>query len=182
VASLIDLLGYRLPQPLAWQRALRAVAASRPGSWLFSRVLPRVDRLLLRMSGGRLAVPALAAGIPVLTLVTTGARSGAPRTTPLLGIPHGDEIAVIGTQFGQPGTPSWYFNLRAHPRAEVHYRGRSAAAVAREVEGDEWDAVWRRACSFYAGYAAYARRIKGRPIHIMALRASASGPPASPTS
>lgn len=167
--SVCERLGYRLPRPNRWQRALRRVAASRPGARLFSRLMPPLDRLLLRLTRGRLALPQVAAGIPVLTLVTTGARSGRTRTTPLLGIPHGDELAVIGTQFGQPGTPSWCFNLRAHPQAELRYQGRSVAVTSREAEGAERDAIWQDACAFYAGYAAYARRIRDRTIPILVL-------------
>lgn len=141
--------------------------------------MPHVDRVLLRATSGRTALPTVAAGIPVLTLVSRGARSGMLRSTPLLGIPYGDDLALIGTRFGQPGTPDWYFNLRAHPDAEVTYRDERAAVTAREAEGDEWQAIWDRACRVYSGYAAYATRIHDRPIHIMVLEPA--GPGAGPT-
>jgi deazaflavin-dependent oxidoreductase (nitroreductase family) len=131
--------------------------------------MPHVDRSLLRITRGRLALPAIAAGIPVLTLVTVGAKSGSRRATPLLGIPHGDAIAVIGTQFGQPGTPSWYHNLRANPRAELIYAGKSVAVEAREADGEEWQGIWDRGRTFYSGYDSYAERLGSRPIHIMIL-------------
>ena len=79
------------------------------------------------------------------------------------------DLAVIGTRFGQKGTPGWYYNLRADPLIKVAYQGKSTAAVAREVQGDEWQAIWERARHIYGGYEAYARRIKGRPIRIMLL-------------
>lgn len=128
-----------------------------------------VDKSVLRMSRGQATLAGLTAGIPVLTLSTTGARSGQPRTTPLLGVPFGDDIAIIGTHFGQPGTPGWYYNLRARPRAEVTYRNRRVAATAREADDEEWQAIWTRARSIYGGYEAYARRITDRKIHIMIL-------------
>jgi deazaflavin-dependent oxidoreductase (nitroreductase family) len=87
----------------------------------------------------------------------------------LLGVPVGDDLALIGTQFGQPGTPGWYYNLRAQPQLEVAYRGKVIPARAREVEGDEWAASWAAARQVYAGYEAYRRRIRDRPIHIMVL-------------
>jgi deazaflavin-dependent oxidoreductase (nitroreductase family) len=52
-------------------------------------------------------------GIPVLTIATTGTRSGRRRTAPLDGSPFADGIAIIGAYFGQLGTPGWYYNLRA---------------------------------------------------------------------
>ncbi|MGO9293158.1 MAG: nitroreductase/quinone reductase family protein [Streptosporangiaceae bacterium] len=169
--GIIQELHYKVPEPNAAQRAMWHVSSSRSGAWLFARSLPPIDRALLRLSQGRLTVPEIVAGIPVLTITTTGARSGQRRATPLLGVPYGDDIAVIGTRFGQPGTPGWYYNLRAEPRTEVAFRGRSVAAVAREADGDEWQAIWAHARKIYAGYEAYARRITDRKIHIMVLTA-----------
>ena len=99
--------------------------------------------------------------------------------TPLLGVPVGDDIAVIGTRFGQRGTPGWYYNLRASPAAEVCYRGTSVTAAAREAGEEEWLDIWQRARKIYAGYEAYARRIQDRRIHIMILSMHA-GPPQGP--
>jgi deazaflavin-dependent oxidoreductase (nitroreductase family) len=107
--------------------------------------------------------------LPVITLATIGARSGRRREVPLVGVPSGDRLAVIGTSFGQRRTPAWYFNLRAEPRAEVGYRGRTVAVVAHEAEGDERQAIWDRGCQLYAGYQAYARRLDHRQIHVMVL-------------
>lgn len=172
-SSICDRLGYQLPTTNALHRGLRGIASSRGGAWLFARTMPRIDRFLLRLTRGRRSLPELIAALPVVTLVTTGAKSGLVRTTPLLAVPHGDDVAVIGTQFGQPGTPSWYFNLVADPSAELRYHGQSVAVTAHEVEGPQRDEIWQRACEFYTGYAAYARRIKdSRPIHIMVLTAS----------
>lgn len=147
------------------------ISSSRPGAWLFARSLHHIDTLVLRLSRGQFTLAGASAGIPVLTLTTTGARTGQRRTTPLLGVPFGDDIAVIGTRFGQAGTPGWYYNLRADPRAELTYRDTTASAAAREAGDEEWQAIWARARQIYAGYDAYARRITDRKIHIMVLSA-----------
>jgi deazaflavin-dependent oxidoreductase (nitroreductase family) len=167
--GIVEHLDYRLRQPSAIQRGMRTLASSRPGAWVFSRSMPHMDKLLLRGTKGRVTMPGVAAGLPVLTLITRGAKTGALRSSPLLGIPHGDDLAVIGTHFGQPGTPGWYFNLRADPSAEVVYRDKRVPVRAREADGDEWQAIWDRARSIYSGYESYARRIHDRPIHIMVL-------------
>jgi deazaflavin-dependent oxidoreductase (nitroreductase family) len=130
-----------------------------------------IDKGLLRLSRGSVTASGLLAGVPVLTVTTTGARTGLRRTTPLVGVPVGDDIAVIGTRFGQRGTPGWYYNLRAEPRAEVSFRQAHVSAVAREADADEGQAIWARARTIYAGYEAYAQRIKDREIHIMVLSA-----------
>jgi deazaflavin-dependent oxidoreductase (nitroreductase family) len=87
----------------------------------------------------------------------------------LLGVPFGGDIAIIGTNFGQPGTPGWYYNLRAQPRAEVTYMNRSVTAIAREAEPEERQAILAQARKIYSGYEAYARRITGREIPVMIL-------------
>lgn len=177
--GLIQALAYQIPEPNAAQRAVWHVSSSRLGAWLFARSAHHMDRFLLRRSKGQVALAGLVAGIPVITVATTGARTGMTRSTPLLGVPCGDDIAVIGTRFGQRGTPGWYHNMRAHPAVTVSYRGRTVKAGAHEAHGEEWRAIWERARMIYAGYEAYARRIKDREIHIMILsaQADAGGPP-----
>ncbi len=71
----------------ALQRALRRFAASRPGSWLFARILHRIDRPVYRLTRGRHTFASLVSGLPVVMLTTTGARSGRPRSVPVLGLP-----------------------------------------------------------------------------------------------
>jgi deazaflavin-dependent oxidoreductase (nitroreductase family) len=167
--GLVEDLHYKLPVPSAVQRAMWRISSSRPGAWLFARSMPQVDKIVLRMSRGQVTLAGAAAGIPVLTITTTGARSGLRRTTPLLGVPFGGDIAIIGTNFGQPGTPGWYYNLRARPRAEVTYRNRSVTAIARGADAEERQAILAQARKIYGGYEAYARRITGREIPVMIL-------------
>ncbi len=174
--GVLTALRYQIPRPNAAQRAIWRISASRPGPWLFSKALHHLDTVLLRVSRGQLTVPGVLAGLPVLTLITTGARSGQRRVTPLIGVPAGDDVAVIGTRFGQPGTPGWYYNLRADPGAEVEYRNTTVRVIASEAEGQEWQAIWERARQIYAGYEAYGRRISGRRIHIMVLSVPRSAP------
>ena len=162
-------LGYEIPRANAVQRLMWKVSGSRPGAWLFAKTLHHIDRLVLKLTGGRTTVPQILAGIPVITVISTGARSGARREIPLLGVPVGDDIALIGTNFGQRNTPAWYFNLRKNPEAEVVYRNRRVPVRAREAEGAERDAIWARGREIYAGYEAYARRITNRDVHIMVL-------------
>lgn len=170
--GLVQDLGYELPQPNSVQRAVWRITSSRPGAWVFARTSHHIDLFLLKVSRGRWTAARVLAGIPVITLVTTGARSGQRRATPLLGVPLGDDLAIIGTRFGQHGTPGWYFNLRKQPAAEVVYDSHTVAAVAREAEGSEWQQAWDGARRLYSGYEAYSRRITDRPIHIMVLSAA----------
>jgi F420H(2)-dependent quinone reductase len=82
--------------PRRWQRILQVLPASRLGAWIFSYRLHHVDRPLFRLSNGRLSVPGVLTGLPVVMLKTVGAKSGRPRTVPLVGIRDGDNVVIRG--------------------------------------------------------------------------------------
>jgi hypothetical protein len=67
----------------------QAIPASRLGAWLFSGTLHHIDRMPHRLSGGRLSVPGVVTGLPVVMLTTRGARSGEARTVPVVGMRDG---------------------------------------------------------------------------------------------
>lgn len=151
------------------QRALQIIPATRPGSWLLARILHRVDPFLMRVSRGRVSLPSVLVGLPVVMMTMTGAKSGRRITLPLAAIPHGDAFALIASNFGNAHNPAWYYNLRAHPHVEVTRAGRTATFVAREATGAEYATWWTRANEFYLGYAAYKKRAGARRIPILVL-------------
>ena len=63
-------------QPKWWQRSAQAVASSRYGSRLASRLLPSIDRTVLRLSSNRFTLssaPARTGGrIPIMVLTPQG--------------------------------------------------------------------------------------------------------------
>src|ERR1700736_2824352 len=107
----------------AFQRFMRRFAASGPGSWMFARVLHHIDRPVYRLTRGRHTLASLLSGLPVVMLTTTGARSGMPRTVPVLGLPTPDGLVVIASNYGSPRHPGWYHNLRANPEGQVSVGG-----------------------------------------------------------
>lgn len=165
-------LGYRHHSPNAFQRVIQGVASSRPGAWLFSKLLRHLDEVVLRLTRGRHTVPGLLAGLPVLDLTTTGRKSGQPRTSHLISIPVGDDLALLGTNFGQPKTPAWVLNLEAEPRATVTHNQRTAAVVARPASDDEVREVMERSRAIYGGYEKYQQRINGRRVRIFVLESA----------
>lgn len=152
-----------------WQRLVQRIAYSRPGVWFFSRTLYRIDGPLLRLSRGRLCVASLLAGIPVISLTTTGARSGQQRTLPVLALADGERYVVIASSWGRRRHPAWYYNLRAHPTATVSTRNGTAVYRARTAEGEERDMYWRRANGIYPGFARYERTAANRRIGVFVL-------------
>jgi deazaflavin-dependent oxidoreductase (nitroreductase family) len=152
--------------------AIRWFANTEPGNWLSSRILRHLDRALLRASFGRYTISTHLAGVPTLFLTTTGARSGRPRTVQLIAVPAGDDLAVIGSDFGGRKHPGWVHNLDADPRATASYRDRSVEVTAQELTGPEADAVWARGRTLNPGFADYPRRAAGRRIRVFRLSAS----------
>ena len=162
-------LGYRHRPANAAQRGVQALGSSRAGAWLFSRTLRRLDDAVAQVSRGRQSAPQLLAGLPVLDLTTTGRRSGRPRTSHLISIPVGEDLAVLGTNFGQPATPAWVLNLEADPRATVTHRGRTLPVTARPATDAERAAVMERSRGIYGGHEKYEQRISGRRVRVFVL-------------
>lgn len=162
-------LDYRVRPANAFQRAMQRLASWGPVSWVFQKTLYVVDRPLYRWSNGRLTVPGLVAGLPVILVTTTGAKTGLPRSMPLLGVPMGDDIAVIGSNFGTERTPGWVRNLEADPTATVRWRDRTADVTARRATPEETDRAFEVGSVFYSGFPAYRRRAAHREIRVFVL-------------
>ena len=124
---------------------------------------------MLRFSRGRYSVTSLLAGLPVVMVTTVGAKSGQPRSLPLVAIPDGENVILIASNFGQKHHPAWYHNLRAHPEVHLTYAGQTVAYTARETSGEERERCWRRAVDLYSGYPLYERRAASRRIPVMLL-------------
>ena len=147
---------------------VRRVIATRPVAWLLARTIHHVDGATLRLSGGRTTASAVLSGLPIIELTTTGARSGRPRTVPLVGIPDGERLILIASNWGQAKHPAWYYNVKAHPDVSVGRDGQTQRYVAREVTGEERDRCWARAVALYPGYRGYAERA-GREISVVVV-------------
>ena len=167
--DLLTQLGYRYPKRNAVRRGVVRLATTRPVAWFLARVLPVVDRQLLKLSSGRMSFAELTGGTPVITLTTRGARTGEPRSHVLLGIPLVDTIAIIGTNFAQAATPAWVHNLMAQPRATVTYRRSQVVVIARAVTGSEYEQVFAAAALVYPGYRAYRARLTHRQPKVFVL-------------
>jgi len=155
--------------PNAAQRTVKQIASIAPVAWLLSKTLRHLDRGVLALSGGRQTATSLLAGLPVIFLTTTGAKSGQPRTTPLICGVDGGRLVLFATNFGGAKNPAWYYNLRANPQVMVSYRGQSAGYLAREATPDERERYWPMADAIYAGYTAYRERASHREIPVVVL-------------
>jgi deazaflavin-dependent oxidoreductase (nitroreductase family) len=155
-----------VPQPY---RITRKIIATRPAAWLLSHTAHLFDRFLMSITGGRHSLAALITGLPVINLTTIGAKSGRSRTVPLLGIPDGENLILIASNWGSGRHPGWYYNIRANPEVQVETAGQTTPYTAHETEGAERQQRWQTAVQCYPGYEAYKRWTNGREIPVIVL-------------
>lgn len=110
-------MSYREATPI--QRFMGWSAATAPMSWLYARVLHHLDRLSYRLTRGRHTLASWLSGLPVVLLTTTGAKTGQQRTSPVLGVPEGDDLVVIASNWG----PAPASRLVPRPARPSHRRG-----------------------------------------------------------
>lgn len=118
-----------------------------------------------RASGGRVAA---LPGIDVLLLTVRGARTGVPRTTPLVYLRDGDRLVVFAANGGAPRTPAWYHNLMAAGRATVETAGDRFPVRPVLVDGDERERLWARQIARVPQFAEF-RAATSRVIPVVAL-------------
>jgi deazaflavin-dependent oxidoreductase (nitroreductase family) len=155
------------------RRVMRQSGAVPPITWFYARALHRIDHAVYRLTSGRATFTSWVAGLPIVMLTTRGARSGRPRTSPVLGVPHAGSMVVIASNYGQDHNPAWYHNLRAHPEASIVFEGEQREVVARELSGDERERWYARGIEIYPGWTSYRKRTQ-RPIPVVELRPSGS--------
>jgi deazaflavin-dependent oxidoreductase (nitroreductase family) len=138
-----------------------AVAAVRAG-------LVPFDTTLQERSDGRLSV-GRALRVPSLLLITTGARSGQPRPTPLFYVHHKDGYGVVGSNFGAEHHPAWTANLLANPAATITISGQQMPLTGRLVTGPEREEIWHKILTLSPAYQTYNDR-SGRTLRIFHLQ------------
>ena len=128
---------------------------------------PPIDRLVSKLTGGRIVI---SAGIvPSLVLTTTGRKSGQTRRTPLATLPAGDGFLVVGSNFGKEHHPAWTTNLIANPEATVSFKGEDILVVAHLLDADEKKEVWPKLLEIWPTYDRYVER-SGRDLRVFCLQ------------
>ena len=105
---------------------------------------------------------------PVLLLNTTGRKSGAERTTPLLYLQDREDIAIVASNGGARQHPAWYLNLRANPEATVEIGDRKLRVRAEQASPEERERLWPKLVEMYGSYEDYQRRTE-REIPVIVL-------------
>jgi deazaflavin-dependent oxidoreductase (nitroreductase family) len=77
------------------------------------------------------------AGLPLLLLTTTGAKTGRALTKPLAYTKDGDRVFVIASFAGSANNPAWLNNLVANPTVTVEVGSERFQARAVVTTGEE---------------------------------------------
>jgi deazaflavin-dependent oxidoreductase (nitroreductase family) len=137
-----------------------------PVNPLWIKITSATHLFWYRLTGGLIGGSIF--GAPILLLTTTGRKSGARRTTPLLYLEEDGRYIVIASNGGNPNHPAWYLNLRAHPEAEAQVRSRTLPVRARVADEAERARLWPKVVEMYSGYADYQRSTTRRiPVVIL---------------
>ncbi|NLT53788.1 MAG: nitroreductase family deazaflavin-dependent oxidoreductase [Actinomycetales bacterium] len=131
------------------------------------RVLSRFHTGLYQVSGGRLGTRI--GHLEQVLLTTTGRRTGARRTVPLLGIPHEDGVLLVASAGGSERHPDWYLNVLADPEVVLRRGRRSTRMHARPADPVERAAWWPVAVATFDGYRRYQERT-AREIPVVVCR------------
>jgi len=161
-----------MPKYSPFQRFGHRLISSRLVSKFTARTMHHLDRLFFRVTRNRTSLSALIARLPVINMTSVGAKSGLPRTSPLLGIvdeTNSGHYAIIASNWGQKHYPGWYYNVKANPKVRCTIRGKTGDYLATEITGAEYERFWGYAGKTYVGYPKYKERTEGRPIPIFLL-------------
>ncbi len=110
-------------------------------------------------------------GVPILLLTTTGRRSGASRTTPLIHARDGDDYLVVASMGGAPRHPYWYENLLVEPSARIQVLAEHIDVTARTASEAEKPRLWKIVADQWPNYDVYQTRTD-RVIPIVVLSPS----------
>jgi deazaflavin-dependent oxidoreductase (nitroreductase family) len=119
--------------------AICRLSATRSGMWLASAIAWKLDPVLLKLTGGRLASTG---PVACAVLETRGARSGRPRRTATLYFHDGERVTIVAAKQGRSTQPAWYHNIRKHP--EVRFGGLPFRASVVDDQ-DERRRLWQLA-------------------------------------
>ena len=150
-------------EPLASRASIAPALSERRGHYagrmaqrndLFMKSFGTLHRTIFRASKGKLLNKGF--GMPMLTLTTTGRKSGQERMTMLSSpLQLGDSIVIVASKGGDDRDPVWFLNLVANPNVKVEMGGAVRSMVARIADGDERSELWQQLSTAHTNYAGY---------------------------
>ena len=126
-----------------------------------------VNVFVIRLSRGRLGSQLGTQTIMLLHCV--GRKSGKRFVTPIAYFFTEGFYFLIGSNWGKEQNAAWFHNLMAQPRTMIEVRGKQIPVKARQVEGQEYERLWKYAIKHHPPYLQYKEMTK-RHIPIVVLQ------------
>lgn len=157
------------------QLLLRVIRTRFVRNFFGPRVFSYLDRWVIRATRGRWTAAGPPA-FPTLNLTTLGARTGRPRTVPLVYAPDGTSMVVVATNWGRERHPAWSANLLRNPEATVQTKDGRVVVRARLVSEAERKAMWPRLLQTMPMWDDYLSSLD-RDVRVFVLEPVGSSPP-----
>jgi deazaflavin-dependent oxidoreductase (nitroreductase family) len=150
-----------------FRKAMRRLGHTRGFRFVFKRTLPKIDRVVGRLTGGKHTFAEVV--VPTFVLVHKGRKTGREFRSPLSYVEVEDGYALAATNWGQDKHPLWSGNLIADPDVEVVVGGETIPMRARRVSDDEKARIWPKFVEIWPAYDTYVTR-SGRDIRVFVLK------------
>lgn len=133
--------------------------------------MPRMSGPLVGIFQGISSIFMRLFGMSLITLITTGAKTGRERATMLGKFPDGENSwLVTATNGGAARHPNWFYNLVKNPDKVWIKIGNQKVKVKPEtLQGSEREAAWQRIVATSPNYGPYQKKTD-REIPIIRLR------------
>jgi deazaflavin-dependent oxidoreductase (nitroreductase family) len=136
------------------------------------KVFMAINTFAIRVSRGRLG--SQLGTQTILLLNTIGRRSGRNYITPIAYFMTDGYYFLIASNWGNDHNPAWYNNLMAQSRTTIEVNSRKIPVEPHQVEGQEYDRLWKYAVEHHPPYQHYKEMTK-RHIPIIVLQPGAKG-------
>jgi deazaflavin-dependent oxidoreductase (nitroreductase family) len=140
------------------------LGSTRIGVAAIGHLVSPLQRAVHRGTRGRASLTGRA---PVLLLITTGRRTGRPRTVPVFYLRDGDDFVVCNVTPPHERPNPWTLNLRATREAQVEIGPTSAAVHARPATEREIAAYWPRLVDLWPAFDDFYRRGGRRSVFVL---------------
>jgi deazaflavin-dependent oxidoreductase (nitroreductase family) len=130
--------------------------------------------LYLKSNGAEGHVLDFGPGVPevnCLLLQTTGRKSKAPKTTPLIYGNDGNRFVIVASKCGALDHPAWFLNLRDQPEVRFQVADKKYGGVARITSGTERQRLFRMMAGLFPPYDSYqAKTAREIPVVVLEPR------------
>ncbi len=139
--------------------------------WAVKHLVSPLDRLVVRISGGRLAPPSSLA-VPTLLLTTVGRRTGEDRTVPLVYLRDRETYLVANARPAGERTNPWVLNIRSSGDGRIRVGKLATRVTVREFDRTEIEHWWPEFVAVWPAFAEHYAATDERyvfslePIHL----------------